>query len=64
MTLAHLAGIPVEESVLQLAPAGAAMATAAAIAGRTALARLRRRLRNRNDETRADGAAATAGGEQ
>jgi hypothetical protein len=45
VTLGHLAGIPVEESVLQLAPAGAAMATAAAIAGRTALARLRRILR-------------------
>jgi hypothetical protein len=45
--LGHLSGIPVEESVLQLAPAGAAMAAAAAMAGRTALSRLRRRLRRR-----------------
>jgi len=42
--LAHIAGIPVEESVLALAPAGAAMLTAVAIAGRTGLGRLRRRL--------------------
>jgi hypothetical protein len=42
--LGHLSGIPVEESVLQLAPAGAAMAAAAAMAGRAALSRLRRRL--------------------
>jgi len=47
MTLAHIAGIPVEESVLQLAPAGAAIVTAVAIAGRTGLGRLRRRLRPR-----------------
>jgi hypothetical protein len=45
--LGHIAGIPVEESVLQLAPAGAAMATVVAIAGRTGLGRLRRRLRHR-----------------
>jgi hypothetical protein len=44
--LAHISGIPVEESVLQLAPAGAAIVTAAAIAGRLGLARLRRRLRH------------------
>jgi hypothetical protein len=44
--LAHIIGIPVEESVVQLAPAGAAMVTAAAIAGRLGLARLRRRLRH------------------
>jgi hypothetical protein len=42
--LAHMMGIPVEESVLQLAPAGAAIVTAVAIAGRTTLGRLRRRL--------------------
>ena len=41
-------GIPIEESVLQLVPAGAAMITAAAIAGRTGLGRLRRRLRHRS----------------
>jgi len=47
MMLGHIAGIPVEEGVLQLAPAGAAMVAAAAIAGRTALFRLRRRLGRR-----------------
>ena len=44
MTLAHIIGIPVEESVL-LAPAGAATVTAVAIASRTWLSRLRTRLR-------------------
>jgi hypothetical protein len=44
--LGHIAGIPVEESVLQLAPAGAAMATVVAIVGRSSLSRLRRRLRH------------------
>jgi hypothetical protein len=47
MMLAHIVGIPVEESVLQLVPAGAAIATAVVIAGRTTLGRLRRRLRHR-----------------
>jgi hypothetical protein len=42
MMLAHIMGIPVEESVLQLAPASAAMVTAVAIAGRANLRRLRR----------------------
>jgi hypothetical protein len=46
--LGHIMGIPVEESVLQFAPAGAAMATAIAIAGRTGLDRLRRRRRHRS----------------
>ena len=46
MIVAHVMGIPIEESVLQLAPAGAAMATAVAIAGRASLGRLRRRLRH------------------
>jgi hypothetical protein len=46
--IAHIAGIPLEESVLKLAPAGAAMVTAVAIAGRTSLGRLRRRLRRRS----------------
>jgi hypothetical protein len=45
--LAHVMGIPIEESVLQLAPAGAAMVTAVAIVGRASLGRLRRRLRHR-----------------
>ena len=47
MILAHIIGIPVEESVLQLAQAGAATVTAVAIAGRASLGRLRRRLRHR-----------------
>jgi hypothetical protein len=46
--LAHLMGIPVEESVLQLAPAGAAMLTTVAIASRASLGRLRRWLRDRS----------------
>jgi hypothetical protein len=46
--VAHVMGLPIEESVLQLAPAGAAMATAVAIAGRASLGRLRRRLRDRS----------------
>jgi hypothetical protein len=47
MILGHILGIPVEESVVQLAPAGAAIVTAVAIAGRTGLGRLRRGLRHR-----------------
>jgi hypothetical protein len=43
MMLGHVMGLPVEESVLQLAPAGAVTVTAFAIAGRRLLARLRRR---------------------
>jgi hypothetical protein len=43
--LAHVMGLPVEESVLQLAPAGAATATLLAMAGRAELARLLARLR-------------------
>jgi hypothetical protein len=46
MMLAHVMGIPVEESVVQLAPAGAAIVTSAAIAGRLGLARLRRWFRH------------------
>jgi hypothetical protein len=49
MTLAHIMGIPVEESILQLAPAGAATVTAVAIAGRTTLGRLRRSAAGRCD---------------
>jgi hypothetical protein len=41
--VAHVMGLPIEESVLQLAPAGAAMSVVA-IAG---LRRLRRRLGRR-----------------
>jgi hypothetical protein len=45
MMLDHIMGIPVEESVLQIAPAGAATVTAVWIAVR---ARLRRPRRNRS----------------
>jgi hypothetical protein len=41
----HIMGIPVEEGVLQLGPAGAATATLIAIVGRTELRRLVERLR-------------------
>ena len=43
MILGHIMGIPVEETVLQLAPAGAVTVTAFAFAGRRLLYRLRRR---------------------
>jgi hypothetical protein len=46
--VAHVMGIPVEESVLQLAPAGAALMTAVAIAGRASLGRLRRWVRRKS----------------
>jgi hypothetical protein len=41
--LAHVMGLPIEESVVQLMPAGAAMVTVVVIAGRATFARLRRR---------------------
>jgi hypothetical protein len=41
IVIAHIAGIPVEESVLQFAPAGAAMATGVWIAVRASLRQLR-----------------------
>ena len=41
--IAHIMGLPIEESVLQLVPAGAATMTLVAIASRTALDRIRRR---------------------
>jgi len=45
--VAHIMGIPVEETVLQFAGVGAVTATAVAIACRTSLGRLRRQLRRR-----------------
>jgi uncharacterized membrane protein AbrB (regulator of aidB expression) len=45
--LGHIFGIPVEESVLQYAPAGAATMTVLAIAGRSTLGRLLTRVRRR-----------------
>ena len=41
--LAHIMGIPVEETVLQFVPAGAVTVTAFAIAGRRLLSRMKRR---------------------
>ena len=41
--IAHIMGLPVEESVLQLVPAGAAMMTLVAVASQNALDRMRRR---------------------
>jgi hypothetical protein len=41
--LGHVMGLPIEESLVQLAPAGAVTVTAFAIAGRRLLARLRHR---------------------
>ena len=46
--IAHIMGIPIEEAVLPLMPAGAAIITAIAIAGRTPLRRLRQRLGHRS----------------
>jgi hypothetical protein len=43
MMLAHIMGIPLQESVLQLAPVGAAMVTAVWITARATLRRLRLR---------------------
>ena len=43
--IAHVMGLPIEESVLQLAPIGAVMVPAVVIAGRRGMDRLRRWLR-------------------
>ena len=43
--IAHVMGLPIEESVLQLAPVGAVLLPAVAIAGRKGLGRLTRWLR-------------------
>ena len=48
MTFAHIMGIPVEESILPLVPAGAAIITAVAVLSRARLAGLRRRFRQRS----------------
>jgi hypothetical protein len=49
--VAHIMGIPIEETVLQLVPAGVALVTAVWITGRTSLLRLRR-TREARDEFR------------
>ena len=48
MIVAHVMGMPIEESVLQLAPFGAAFATVIGIAARTRLSQFRRYLRRRS----------------
>jgi hypothetical protein len=53
--LAHIMGLPIEESALQLVPVGAAMATAAAVAGRAGLDRLRRRAAERPERQQEPG---------
>jgi hypothetical protein len=53
--IGHILGIPLEESVLPLVPAGAVMMAAAAVAGRMGLDRLRRRLRHRHAADREQG---------
>ena len=45
MIVAHVMGLPVEESVVQLAPAGAATVAMIALAGRATLGRLWTRVR-------------------
>jgi hypothetical protein len=46
--VSHVLGLPLEESILQLVPAAAAVAAAARLAGRTGLSRLRGLLRQRS----------------
>ena len=53
MTLAHIMGMPIEETVLQLVPAGAATVTAVCIAVRAQLRRPRRRRSGVNREGQA-----------
>jgi hypothetical protein len=47
MIFAHLMGVPVEESALALAPAGAAIVTGIAVIARSRLAGIVGRLRRR-----------------
>jgi hypothetical protein len=47
MMLAHVGGVPVEETVLQFASLGAATVSLVAITGRATLRRLLKRLRDR-----------------
>jgi hypothetical protein len=54
MTFAHILGIPVEESIFSLVPAGTAIITAVAVVSRTRLRRLAASLRrsDRGKQTR------------
>jgi hypothetical protein len=47
MILGHVMGLPIEETVLQFASAGAATVMAVSYAGRARLARILRRVRRR-----------------
>ena len=47
MIIAHVLGLPVEESVVQLAPAGAATVAMVVLAGRARLERILTRIRRR-----------------
>ena len=47
MIFAHIMGIPVEETVLQYASAGAAIVSTSAIVGRATLGRMLNKLRRR-----------------
>jgi hypothetical protein len=47
MTVAHIMGIPVEETFAQLAPFVAVTVAVVAIVGRTTLVRVRNRIRRR-----------------
>jgi hypothetical protein len=49
--VAHIMGLPVEESVLQLTPLGGAIISAFVVAGRSKLGRLRRSIRQRRRST-------------
>jgi len=53
--VAHVMGVPIEESILQLAPAAAAVVTALTIAVRTTLDRLRRNTNRRRGTPTAQG---------
>ena len=53
MILAHILGLPIEESVLQLLPTGAATATVLAIGARAMVDRLRRPRTRRHPPPRA-----------
>jgi len=53
MIVGHVMGLPVEESIAQLAPAGAATMTALAFAARVAIGRVKRRLGGRRPQREA-----------
>ena len=50
--IAHIMGLPIEESALQLVPFGAAMMSVVVIAGRMRIDRIRRWLRRGRDARR------------